>query len=114
MQYLLMQYMQTLCYKESIIQGDKKRRKNREEILLLARTLAVRKIGKCGGTTKKGDIGIRNKQEEYYSIEGRTIIRREGARAGSLGDKSRAKRAFDDHLGQAAREMPRERPRKKV
>lgn len=67
-----------------------------------------------GGTTKKGDIGIRNKREEYYSIEGRTIIRREGARAGSLGDKSRAKRAFDDHLGQAAREMPRERPRKKV
>lgn len=49
------------------------------------------------------------------TIEGRTIPRvREGARAASLGDKSRAERAFDDHLGQAAREMPRERPRKKV
>lgn len=88
--------------------------KNREEILLLARSSRSEKNWQVRRTTKKGDIGIRNKREEYYSIEGRTIILREGARAGSLGDKSRAKRAFDDHLGQAAREMPRERPRKKV
>lgn len=89
--------------------------KNRKEILLLAQWEKLASAEEWGGgTTKKGDIGIRNKREEYYSIEGRTIIRREGARAGSLGDKSRAKRAFDDHLGQAAREMPRERPRKKV
>lgn len=78
------------------------------------------------GWMKKGNIGIGINEKSTSTsrtstsrgrgtIEGRTIPRvREGARAASLGDKSRAERAFDDHLGQAAREMPRERPRKKV
>lgn len=93
----------------------------------------LRKIGERFAWKDEAELRLDEKREYWNSdkrekhfyfangsrgrgtIEGRTIPRvREGARAASLGDKSRAERAFDDHLGQAAREMPRERPRKKV
>lgn len=48
------------------------------------------------------------REEEGRAYDRRTATK-EGARAASLGDKSRAKRAFDDHLGQPAREMPRKK-----
>lgn len=76
--------------RRSLVGCDKKKREYRNSRELVAHSLE----------------SIREEEGRAYD---RRTATKEGAREASLGDKSRAKRAFDDHLGQPAREMPRKK-----